>query len=484
MKVLHVAAEVFPLVKTGGLGDVLAALPQALAGQGVDARMLLPGLPAIRDGVRMQKKIAEFGPAFGAARVTLRQGRMPESGIPAYVVDAPWLYERAGNPYNGPDGRPWVDNAQRFALLGWVAAHLAFGEFDPFWSPDVLHAHDWHAALAPAYLAAHPLRTVRTVYTIHNLAYSEEFDLATGAQLDLPARLLGIDGLEFHGRGSFMKAGLVLADHVTTVSPRYAQEISTSEFGCGYEGIIAARRDTLTGILNGVDYNVWDPAGDRYSDRLFAVDSMGGKALCRTAVRAALGLRDDPAAPLAVIISRLTAQKGMDLVLAALPGLLELGFQLAVLGEGDEALQQALRSAAANSPGRLAVRIGYDEALAHRMIAAGDLILVPSRFEPCGLTQLYGLRYGTLPLVRRVGGLADTVVDASPEAVADGSATGFVFDEETPAALLAALTRAAAAWAEPQGWARLRRHAMTRDYSWATASKAYLALYHDLMAGR
>ncbi|MCO5119254.1 MAG: glycogen synthase GlgA [Burkholderiaceae bacterium] len=482
MKILHVAAEVFPLVKTGGLGDVVAALPPVLAERGLDARLLLPGLPAIRDGVRAQKKIAEFGPAFGAASIVIRHGRMPETGVQAYVIDAPWLYARDGNPYVGPDGQPWPDNLQRFALLGWVAAHLAFGEFDPFWTPDILHAHDWHAALSLAWLASHPAHPVRSVYTIHNLAYSGDFGLDAHAELGLPRRLFTHEGLEFHGRGSFMKAGLVFADRITTVSPRYAQEICTPEFGCGYEGVIGARRNALTGILNGVDYKLWDPTTDRYSDKLFSARSLDGKAACKAAVRASLGLDAAPDAPLAVIVSRLTDQKGMDLVLAALAQLLGRGMQLAVLGEGDPAIQEAFVVAGRLNPGRVAVHVGYDEALAHRLIAGGDLILVPSRFEPCGLTQLYGLRYGTLPLVRRVGGLADTVADASHENLQADAATGFVFDEASADALGAAIGRAADAWADRDLWRSLMQRAMARDYSWGTAAKKYLSLYRGLMA--
>lgn len=482
MKVLHVAAEVFPLVKTGGLGDVVAALPPVLNERGIDARLLLPGLPAIRDGVRAQKKIAEFGPAFGAASVVVRQGRMPETGVQAYVIDAPWLFAREGNPYVGPDGQPWSDNPQRFAMLGWVAAHLAFGEFDPFWTPDILHAHDWHAALSLAYLAGHPAHSVRTVYTVHNLAYSGEFDLDAHESLMLPARLLTPEGLEFHGRGSFMKAGLVYADRITTVSPRYAQEICTPEFGCGYEGVIASRRNVLSGILNGVDYKLWDPTTDRHSDKLFSARSLDGKAACKAAVRASLGLDAAPEAPLAVIVSRLTGQKGMDLVLEALPRLLERGMQLAVLGEGDPEIQEAFVVAGRLNPGRVAVRVGYDEALAHRLIAAGDLILVPSRFEPCGLTQLYGLRYGTLPLVRRVGGLADTVADTNHDNLQADAATGFVFDEPTGEALAAAIDRAADAWADQTLWRSLMQRAMARDYSWNAAARKYLSLYRALLS--
>ncbi len=481
MKVLHAAAEVFPLVKTGGLADVTAALLPALNERGIDARLILPGVPAVRDGVRQQKKVVELGPAFGAGQVTIRQGRMPETGVQAYVVDAPWLFARDGDPYTGPDGKPWPDNTRRFALLGWAAAHLAFGEFDPFWTPDILHAHDWHAALSLAYLAGHPAHRVRTAFTVHNLAYQGDFALDEHRELMLPASLTDFRGVEFHGRGNFMKAGLVFADRITTVSPRYAEEICTPAFGCGLDGVIAGRRDRLSGILNGVDYRIWDPSADRYSDKLYSARSLGGKATCKAAVQRAFGLEVAPRAPLAVVVSRLTDQKGMDLVLGALPALVAEGAQLALVGSGDAALERAFGDAARAHGGRVAVRIGYDEAIAHRLIAAGDMILVPSRFEPCGLTQLYGLRYGTLPVVRRVGGLADTVTDTHRESIQADAATGFAFEDASVEAFAATLRRAIAAYRDPVLWESVMQRAMARDYSWTAASRQYLSLYRKLL---
>ncbi len=480
MRVLHVAAEVFPLVKTGGLADVVGALPQALMRQGADVRLVLPGYPAIADAVLHQKTVATLGPLFGAGRVTLRLGTMPYSHVPTYVIDAPWLYRRGGGPYQAADGSEWPDNLQRFALLGWVAAHLAGGELDAEWMPELLHAHDWHAAMACAYLAAHPGSAVPSVYTVHNLAYQGLFPSHEFAQLGLPLNFMQSHGVEYHGQLSFMKAGLKYAGRVTTVSPTYAREIATHEFGCGLDGVIRSRGGDVSGILNGVDGAVWDPANDSSLAARYSARDLAGKARNKAALREQMGLSPDAKGPLFGVVSRLTAQKGLDLVLAALPALLRHGAQLVVQGSGDPVLEAAFAAAAHAHPGQVALRVGYDEALAHRVIAGADVILVPSRFEPCGLTQLYGLRYGTLPLVRRVGGLADTVVDADDAAVRDGRATGFAFEAATPAALEGAIDRAVRCHAQPQAWKRLMATAMAQDFSWDGSAAGYLSLYRRL----
>ncbi|MFM1908354.1 MAG: hypothetical protein RLZZ591_2031 [Pseudomonadota bacterium] len=488
MKVLHVAAEVFPLVKTGGLADVVAALPEALVAAGADARLLLPGFPAILAGLEKPVKVCELGAVFGAGCVTLRRGRMAHNGLMAYVVDAPYFYGRSGNPYLMADGSEWPDNLQRFALLGWVAAHLTAGELDPKWTPEVLHAHDWHAALACAYLACHPSTTAATVYTIHNLAYQGLFDLDDFHLLGLPTRMLVPGGLEFHSRLSFMKAGLKYAQRVTTVSPNYAREIATDEFGCGLEGVIRARGNDVSGILNGVDGAIWNPAADAQIAAPYEADALAGKAKCKAALQAEMGLHPDPGAPLLAVVSRLTSQKGLDLLLAALPALLqdhhEHPAQLVVQGSGDAGLEAAFRHAATQHAGRVAVSFTYDEALAHRIIAGADAMLVPSRFEPCGLTQLYALRYGTVPIVRSVGGLADTVVDASHEAVQVDRATGFMFGPATAPALASAMAHAIHAYHQPVHWRKIMRRGMAQNFSWETAASQYLALYDDALAHR
>ena len=481
MKVLQVAAEAFPLLKTGGLADVVGALPQALIAAGAEVRLVLPGLPAIADAVEKQELVCEFGPLFGAGRIMLRLGRMPHSRVPVYVVDAPYLYRRPGDPYRSADGAEWSDNLQRFALLGWVAAHLAAGELDPRWTPDLLHAHDWHAGLACAYVAAHPGNRCATVFTVHNLAFQGLFPAQDFVALGLPRQQMDAQGVEFHDQLSFLKAGLHFAHRVTTVSPSYAREIATHEFGCGMEGVIQQRGADVCGILNGVDPEVWNPLTDSGLVANYSAQYLGGKSRCKLTLQAELGLQPDPKAPLFGLVSRLTQQKGLDLLLAVLPELLRQGAQLALQGSGDAALETAFLAAAKANPAQVAVRIGYDEGFAHRLVAGADLILVPSRFEPCGLTQLYGLRYGTLPLVRRVGGLADTVVNATDEALGGDTATGFCFDAATPEALLGALQRAIQTFAQPALWQQMVQRAMAQDFSWEGAARSYLALYAQIV---
>ena len=484
MRVLHVGAEVFPLVKTGGLADVLGALPQALIAQGADVRLLLPGLPAFADAVLHQKTVFELGPLFGAARIRLRLGQMPYSHVPAYVIDAPYLYRRDGSPYQASDGSEWSDNLQRFALLGWIGARLAAGELDPEWTPDVMHAHDWHAAMGCAYVAAHPPTRAATVYTVHNLAFQGLFPHADFRLLDLPSRFMAHTGLEFHGQLSFMKAGLKYAKRVTTVSPTYAREIATHEFGVGLDGVIRGRGSEVSGVLNGVDGQVWNPAADNALPAHYSAAQMAGKARCKQALQRELGLAEKPDVPLFGVVSRLTSQKGLDLVLGAVPGLVQRGGQLALQGSGEPGIEAAFREAGKAQPQQVAVRIGYDEAFAHRLIAGADAILVPSRFEPCGLTQMYGLRYGTLPIVRRVGGLADTVVDASAENLRADRATGFVFDAASVSALDAALQRAGDVFTKERStWEQLQRLAMAQDFSWRGAAAQYLELYRSITAG-
>ena len=480
MKVLHVAAEVFPLVKTGGLADVVAALPVAQAVAGADVRLLLPGLPPVLDAVDGVRSVIDIGACFGALRVRLLLARMPGSRLPVYVVDAPYLYKRGGSPYQDALGEEWSDNLQRFALLGWVAAHIAAQDADTHWSPDIVHAHDWHAAMACAYMADHPTTPAKAVFTVHNLAFQGLFPLYDWALLGLASRLMSPAGLEFHGQLSFMKAGLKFADHVTTVSPSYAREIATPEFGCGLDGVVRDRGAKVTGILNGIDEAVWNPATDSAIAQRYDAERLQGKRACRQALQAEMSLHPDDKALVLVIISRLTSQKGLDLVLAALPELLDAGAQLVLQGTGDAALEAGFRMAQLAHPGRVQVHIGYDEPRAHRLMAGADAILLPSRFEPCGLTQLYGLRYGTVPIVRRVGGLADTVTDAG--AAAGG--TGFLFDAATPQALLHSVQRAVACRRDPSAWAALMAAGMSQPLSWQGPASDYLRLYADLLGGQ
>jgi starch synthase len=490
MKVLYACSEIYPLLKTGGLADVSAALPPALQYSGCDIRLLLPGFPAIFAGIKNldASSVASldlprgYGPQLPTdAAAKIVRAELP-NGLACYVLDAPACFDRPGNPYLNPEGQAWADNAQRFALLSWAAACLGQG-LDALWQPDILHCHDWHTGLAPLYLSlpqgSEGVRAA-SVFTIHNLAYQGLFPAEVFSILGLPDKLFGIDGVEFYNQVSFMKAGLQFADRITTVSPSYAREILTHEQGSGLEGVLRSRTAVLSGILNGVDYLVWSPAHDAVLKQTFDWRSLERKKHAKTQLQTLLGLQPRADTLVLGVVSRLTEQKGLHLLAAVLEDVVGQGAQLALIGGGDPAIEQAFVEAAKKYPGQVAVRIGYDENLAHSIIAGADVIVVPSRFEPCGLTQLYGLRYGTLPLVRRIGGLADTVVDASADHLLDGTACGVVFDDFSDEGLRAALQRIQSLYAQPAVWKAVQTHAMQLRFDWQVAAGHYLALYRSL----
>jgi len=486
LRVLHVGAEIFPLLKTGGLADVLGALPPALARAGADARVLLPAFPVLAAALARGREITPIALPWGGAPAQLLAGHFDVPAlrnVPVYLLQHEALYGRAGNPYSDASGAAYTDNHRRFALLALAAARLAEGA-DPGWLPQVVHSHDWHAGLAPTYLAfarSAGVSQASSVFTIHNLAYQGLFPAAVFGELGLPAGAYTLHGVEFHNQVSFMKAALHFADRITTVSPTYAQEIQRSELGCGMDGVLRERSAVLSGILNGVDEAVWEPAIDAAIARNYTSERMAGKAACKAALQRECGLDGQTAAPLFSLVSRLTEQKGLHLVAEVVTAIVERGGQLVVLGSGDAAIEAAFAAAAKAHPRQVALRQGYDEALSHRIFAASDVTLVPSRFEPCGLTQLYALKYGSLPLVRRTGGLADTVVDCSLEEMADERATGFVFEHFDAADLTRALRRAFALWGRPREWRVVRERAMAQHFGWNTAAASYLALYQGLV---
>jgi starch synthase len=485
IRVLHVCSEIYPLLKTGGLADVAGALPPALVRLGCDARVLVPGFPTLLTGIEDQKLVAELKPAYGASAIRVYCGTLPNSNIRVYVIDAPGLYDRPGNPYSDSDNLAYPDNYQRFALLGWIGARMAQG-LDRRWTPQILHGHDWHAGLMPAYLraaqAAGKQRYAGSVFTVHNLAYQGLFPGQTFSELGLPGHFFNMNGLEFHGHLSFMKAGLFYSDKLTTVSPTYAKEIQEAEQGCGLDGLLISRKNDLLGILNGVDPNVWNPAMDKAIAANYMTGSVAGKTECKVALQKEVGLAIRNDAPLFGVVSRLTEQKGLQLVLTELSDIVRRGGQVVVLGTGDVPLETAFKEAAAAHPEAVAVHIGYDEDRSHRVIAGCDVIMVPSRFEPCGLTQLYGLRYGTIPLVRRVGGLADSVADCTLENIADKTATGFVFDQFDSNAFNAAVRRAFALYSQKDNWTDVQKWGMQQEFSWDVAAKKFLSLYRQIAA--
>ena len=478
MRVLSVASEVYPLVKTGGLGDVVAALPQALAHEGVAMRTLVPGYPGVIDALRGAKSVHDY-PSLHGEPARLLAARA--AGLDLLVLDAPHLYARPGNPYSGPDGKPWPDNAFRFAALAACAASVARGVVAGF-APDIVHAHDWQAGLVPALLHYGGMPRPRTVMTVHNLAFQGQFPRDLLAKLGLPPHAYAVDGVEYYGTIGFLKAGLALADRITTVSPAYAAEIRTPEGGMGLDGLLRQRADVLTGILNGIDETVWNPATDVHLPARYDRRRLARRAANKAALQARLGLDVEPATFLLGVVSRLTLQKGMDLVTDALPAIVGMGAQLAVLGTGEKALEVGLVAAAAKHPGRAATVIGYEEALAHLIQGSVDALLVPSRFEPCGLTQLCARRYGAIPIVARVGGLADTVIDANAMALAAGAGTGLQFAPVTRGSLEFAIERALTLARDPSLWRRLQLRAMAADVGWTRPAKQYAALYRELAA--
>ncbi|MGO9743106.1 MAG: glycogen synthase GlgA [Roseiarcus sp.] len=476
MRVLSIAPEVFPLIKTGGLADVAGALPTALAKEGVETRTLLPGYPQVMAKLKQREIVHEYNALFGGdARILAAEAQ----GLDLFVLDAPHLYDRFGNPYVGPNGLDWPDNAQRFAALARVGANIGRG-FATNFQPDVVHAHDWQSALVAAYLHYDGGPRPGTVLTVHNLLFQGRFPATPLGQLGLPPRAFALDGVEYFGGIGFLKAGLQFADRITTVSPTYAREIMTPEFGMGLDGLIESRAAVVEGIRNGIDEEVWNPAADPGLAAQYSVSKPEGRGANRVALRKRLGLEEDAGAPLFGVVSRLTAQKGLDLLLEALPRLIDSGGELALLGDGEKSLVDGFRHEAERRPGRVGCFFGYDEGLAHLTQAGIDFLIVPSRFEPCGLTQLCALRYGAIPIVARVGGLADTIVDANDAALAAGVATGVQFYPPEVGELAHALNRALAIHRNPATFSRIRLNGMRADVSWRGPAKRYAKIYEDL----
>ncbi len=475
MKVLSVVSECAPLVKTGGLADVAGALPHALAAEGVEMRVMLPAYPGLArrlSRVRAHETATRFG------RATLLEGEA--EGLDLILVDAPHLYDREGLIYTGADRRDWPDNAQRFGLLSWMAARAATHGVSG-WRPDVVHAHDWQAGLTPTYLRLAGPEAPPAALTIHNIAFQGLFPRHALPALGLPEALFNPEGVEFYGQVGFLKAGLSHASAITTVSPTYARELLTERFGYGLEGLLRHRAGDLEGILNGIDTQAWNPRTDGHLAAAF--DRPEGKAPNRRALCERFGIEEPSSGPLFCVISRMTRQKGLDLLLDALPALLAEGAAVAVLGSGDDDLEQAFVRAAERFPGRVGCMIGYDEGLSHLMQAGADAILVPSRFEPCGLTQLCGLRYGTLPVVARTGGLADTVIDGNAAALRAGVGTGFLHAPDDAADMADALRRACETWRRPEQWRRMAANAMAYPVGWEESARLYADLYRRLAPG-
>jgi len=475
LRVLFATSEIAPLIKTGGLADVSGALPAALRAIGVDVRVLVPGYNQVIEQLAQPRIVAalEDLPGFPLAR--LLSGTMA-NGVPLLVLDCPLLYQREGGPYQTAQGQDWADNAMRFGMLSKVAAVLGSDASPLEWHPDLVHCNDWQTGLTPAYLHFAP-GAVPSLIAIHNLAFQGNFPAETVQQLHLPASCYSIDGVEFYGNMSFLKAGLFYADHITTVSPNYAAEIQQEPLGFGMQGLLATRHDSLTGILNGIDTDEWNPATDPYLAKPYSSANLTGKAANKNALQRKMGLSIEPDVPLLGVVSRFTEQKGLDLLLEIAPLLSELPVQLAMLGSGDAQMQKTARDLSHLYHGKIAVHIGFSEELSHQIEAGADMFIMPSRFEPCGLNQLYSQRYGTPPIVHATGGLSDSVVNCTPETLRDGSASGFAFIGMTAENLYTTIQRAVDLYHDRSKWKTLCNNCMAKDFSWKSSAEAYRAVY-------
>ncbi len=474
MRALFVSSEIFPLAKTGGLADVSAALPSELARQGIDFRLAMPGYRHALDRLAGARQVAHYDNILGFSDIRIIAGRLPNSSLQVFLVDCPDLYNRDGGLYQNEQGEDWPDNALRFALFNHVAKKMTKGVGEDSWRPDLVHANDWHAGLLPLLIGLEPHPRPATLLTIHNLAYQGVFGMDQLPNLGVPATTL--PALEFYGNLSFLKAGICSADALTTVSPTYAKEILTPEQGCGLDSLLLARADRLTGILNGMDTSLWDPGTDGMIPCMYTPRQISGKRACKAALQKELGLDMASDVPIVAFMSRLAHQKMPDVVLEALPSLLEANAQFVVLANGDGGYEDQFRQYAAQFPGQVVARIGYEEGLAHRILAGADILLHPSRYEPCGLTPMYAMRYGTVPIVRKSGGLADSVIDDGSQA-----ATGFAFDGTSAAELIACSKRAIDMYRQPIAWRRIQVEGMGQDFGWPKSAEAYAALYRDLI---
>lgn len=479
MKILFSSSEATPLIKTGGLADVAGSLPVALRSQGLDCRLIIPAYPeAVAKGDDLEV-VAELELPGSTERVRLLSGTAGQHAVPIYLVDAPLLFNRPGNPYLSPEGLNWPDNADRFGIFCRAVVHVAMNHCGLDWKPDLVHANDWQTGLVAPLLQDIADRPA-TVFTIHNLAYQGLFDWRAFERLLLPKKLWSIDGVEFYKQFSFIKGGIACSDRVNTVSPTYAEEIRTPTFGYGLEGLLKYRGSQFSGILNGIDYQVWDPQDDPHIDTTYSADKFTDKINNKLALQREFGLPENARIQLFGYIGRLVDQKGVDLILQVLPGIMDADAQIVMLGSGNAELERALRKLSSKYHSRIGVRIGYDEALSHRIEAGSDCFLMPSRFEPCGLNQIYSLRYGTVPIVRDTGGLADTVVDVSATSLADGTATGFVFDQPDAASLWEAVERAIDFYhRQDAAWQILATTGMQQDFSWGASAKHYIELYES-----
>jgi starch synthase len=482
LRILFVTSEAHPLIKTGGLADVSGSLPAALRNLGEDVRILIPGYRQVLEKLHHLRVLIELKWLPVVGDVTLMVGEMPDTGVPVIAIVCPQLYERDGGPYLDTRGYEWLDNPLRFGILSRVAAILGSAS-SPLenWIPDIVHFNDWQGGLTPAFMRFSGAPCAKSVLGIHNLAFQGNCAEEWVEKLGLPYEAYHIHGLEYYGQLSFLKAGVYYADSITTVSPTYAQEIQTPEFGFGMQGLLTDRHRDIHGILNGIDTHEWNPAADPHLPCGYDQDRLDQKLIVKQTLQESLGLQANPGVPLLGVVSRLTHQKGLDMLLECAPALLDEGCQIAILGGGDPSMEQGFRHLATSRPRQVSVTIGYNEALSHRIMAGADIFIMPSRFEPCGLNQMYGLRYGTPPVVRRTGGLADSICDTDDASIAAGTATGFVFDHADPWQLHQTIQRAIGCFHNKPLWQSIQRNGMAKPLGWDQSAQAYRDVYSSLL---
>lgn len=482
MRVLFVTSEAFPLIKTGGLADVSGSLPSALQHIGVDVRLLLPGYPAALDKLSNLQTIAQLENLPVINQASLMMGTIKDTNVQVMVIKAAGLYEREGGPYADENGLEWLDNPLRFGVLSKVAAILS-GPHSPIkdWQPDIVHCNDWQTGLTPAYMKLVEHTQAKSMISLHNMAFQGCYAPSWLSTLELPHTSFAVDGFEYHGQLSFLKAGIFFADAVTTVSPSYAKEIQTPEFGFGLEGLLSKRGDEIKGILNGIETDEWNPEADPHLIKTYSATKLAGKKSVKSALQERLGLHIEASAPLLGVVSRLTHQKGLDMLVPIMQGLIDAGCQLVLLGSGETALEDAFRVLANSNPGTVSVTIGYNEPLSHQIMAGSDMFIMPSRFEPCGLNQLYGLAYGTPPIVNATGGLADSVVDTNIVSFKNKTANGFVMSEASSASLLSCIKQALNVFNNDESaWRQIQKNGMSLNLSWDKSALEYLAIYESM----
>ena len=480
MRVLFVSSEAYPLIKTGGLADVSGSLPSALKKSNIDIKILIPGYPEVLEKVENQRSLGTLQ-VFSFISCEILVGTMPNSTLEVIVIKNSVLYERNGGPYIDAKSQDWHDNPLRFGVLSKVASILSSKTMLWDWLPEIVHCNDWQTGLTPYYIRQNYASQVKTLLSIHNMAFQGNYSRDWISRLELNPHDFQLQGYEFYAQLSFLKAGIFYADKLSTVSPNYAKEIQTDAFGFGMQGLLQLRKDDITGILNGIDLDEWNPKKDSHLPYTYNEKQLAGKAKIKTYLQEKSLLEVNDKIPLLGVVSRLTYQKGLDILIEIMPELIDLNCQIVVLGSGEKSFEERFTAYAKQYPKQVSVTIGYNEPFSHQIMAGADIFIMPSRFEPCGLNQLYGLRYGTPPIVTNTGGLADSICNTTLETVISNTATGFVMENVTKLSLLVTIKHALSVWQDKKIWKKIQINGMNQDIGWGHSANAYIALYEGML---